>query len=212
MWRSCEYRCRDTGNSMNSPIRLALLLPALLWGSPASPQPSQMARVVPPAIITVGPGMDFAQPSDAARSARAGALIRIAAGTYSDCARWEANDLVIEGLGSGATITGAVCDDKGLFITRGRNITIRNITFLGARSGSHNGSGIRAEGAILTVENSRFIDNDDGILTADNPSSAITIKHSTFRGNGNCIEACAHGIYAGHIALLRVENSDFQEQ
>ena len=105
-----------------------------------------------------------------------------------------------------------LCDDKGLFVTQGRNITIRNITFLGARASTHNGSGIRADGAVLTVENSRFIDNDDGILAGDNPTSTIIVKDSTFRRNGNCIAACAHGIYANHIALLRVENSEFEEQ
>jgi hypothetical protein len=187
---------------------LALLLPVLLWGTPVQAQTSPQ----PGNVLTVGPGMAFALPSEAARAAKAGDLIKIAAGTYSDCARWDADDLTIEGQGDGATITGKACDDKGLFITRGRNITIRNITFLAARASSHNGSGIRAEGAVLTVENSRFLDNEDGILAGDNPLSTITVKNSLFKGNGNCIAACAHGIYIGHIALLRVENSQFEAQ
>src|SRR5437868_9536044 len=137
--------------------------------------------------------MAYALPILTARAARPGNLIRIAPGTYSDCARWDANDLVIEGTGQGATITGPVCDDKGLFLTRGRNITIRNIGFAGARATSHNGSGIRAEGEGLTVENSRFIDNDDGILAVNNPSATILIRNSFFKGNGNCIALCAHG-------------------
>jgi hypothetical protein len=195
---------------MHKSARLALLLPLCLCASPAGSQPAQSPA--PGNILEVGPGMAFALPSDAARAARAGDIIRIAAGTYSDCARWDADDLTIEGLGDGATITDKVCDDKGLFITRGRNITIRNITFLAARASSHNGSGIRAEGAVLLVENSRFLGNEDGILAGDNPSSSITIRNSIFKGNGNCIAACAHGIYANHIALLRVENSQFEEQ
>jgi len=185
---------------------VALLLPAVLWAcSPPRPQAE-------PGVLTVGPGMAYALPSQAAQAAKPGSVIRIAAGSYADCVRWNADDLVIEGTGSGAIITGTVCDDKGLFITQGRNITVRNITFVGARATSHNGSGIRAEGSILTVENSRFIDNDDGILAGDNPDSVITVKNSTFRRNGNCIALCAHGIYANHIALLRVENSEFEEQ
>jgi hypothetical protein len=189
---------------------IQLALPILLWGWPAQAQttsPPQSGNV-----LTVGPGMAFALPSEAARAARSGDTIRIASGTYSDCARWDADDLIIEGLGDGATITDKVCDDKGLFITRGRNITVRNITFHAAHATSHNGSGIRAEGAVLLVENSRFIDNEDGILAGDNPLSSITVRNSLFRGNGNCIAACAHGIYANHIALLRVENSQFEEQ
>lgn len=197
---------------MHKSVRLALFLPIFLWGcaSPAGPQAPQ--STAPGNILSVGPGMAFAVPSEAARAAKPGDIIRIAAGTYSDCARWDADDLIIEGLGDGATITDKVCDDKGLFITRGRNITIRNITFLAAHASTHNGSGIRAEGAVLLVENSRFIDNEDGILAGDNPLSSITVKNSLFKGNGNCIAACAHGIYANHIALLRVENSEFEEQ
>jgi hypothetical protein len=201
---------------MHKSTRPALLLPIFLWGcaapagSQTSPLPVQSAPMGN--VLTVGPGMAFALPSDAARAAKSGDTIRIAAGSYSDCARWDADDLTIEGLGDGATITDKVCDDKGLFITRGRNITIRNITFRAAHATSHNGSGIRAEGAVLLVENSRFLDNEDGILAGDNPSSSITVRNSIFKGNGNCIAACAHGIYANHIALLRVENSQFEEQ
>lgn len=184
----------------------ALVLPAALWAcSPSPPKPEL-------GVLTVGPGMAYALPSQAAQFAKPGNVIRIAEGRYADCVRWNADDLVIEATGSGATISGPVCDNKGLFVTRGRNITVRNITFVGARATTHNGSGIRADGPILTVENSRFIDNDDGILAGDNPESTIIVKNSTFRGNGNCIALCAHGIYANHIARLRVENSRFEEQ
>ena len=189
-----------------------LLLPIFLWSCalPAATSPAQPASQGN--VLTVGPGMAFALPSEAARAAKSGDTIKIVSGTYSDCARWDADDLIVEGLGTGATITDKVCDDKGLFITRGRNITIRNITFLAAHASSHNGASIRAEGAVLLVENSRFIDNEDGILAGDNPMSSITVRNSVFKGNGNCIAACAHGIYANHIALLRVEDSEFEEQ
>ena len=162
--------------------------------------------------LTVGPGKAFALPSDAARQAKSGDVIRIFPGRYVDCASWDADDLVIEGVGPGVTIADKVCNDKGLFITRGRNITVRNITFTAAHAANHNGSGIRAEGANLTVEASRFIADEDGILAGDNPGSTITVTNSYFSGNGNCIAACAHGIYANHIALLHVENSQFIEQ
>jgi hypothetical protein len=186
--------------------RYALLL-LLAWLC-AQPGMAQERR----GVLTVGPGKDFALPSAAAQAARAGNLIQIEPGTYADCARWDADNLVIEGTGPGVVITDKVCDDKGLFITRGRDIIIRNITFASAHATSHNGSGIRAEGPNLTVENSRFIDDEDGILAGNNADSAIVIRGSFFSGNGNCIAACAHGIYANHVALLRVENSEFVEQ
>ena len=163
-------------------------------------------------VLAVGPGKAFALPSEAARAAKSGAVIQIDPGTYSDCAIWDNDYLVIEGTGPGVVITGKVCNDKAHFITRGRDITIRGITFTGARATSHNGAGIRAEGANLTVENSRFLDDEDGILAADNGGSTIVIRNSYFSGNGNCIAACAHGIYINRVALLRVENSEFVAQ
>ena len=164
------------------------------------------------AELTVGQGKRYALPSEAASAAQPGDVIRIFPGTYSDCAGWDADGLVIEGVGSDVILAGKVCDGKGIFVTRGNGITIRNMTFMSASAPSHNGSGIRAEGANLTVEDSRFIDNEDGILTGADGASVITIRNSTFRGNGNCIAACAHGIYIGRIALLRVENSKFEAQ
>jgi hypothetical protein len=164
------------------------------------------------AVLTVGPGMSFSLPSDAARVSKPGDTIRIFPGTYVDCTSWEADGLIIEGVGPGVIITDKVCNDKGIFVTKGRDITVRNITLTAAHSSNHNGAGIRAEGVNLTVEGVRFIANEDGIPAADNPTSTITIKDSYFSGNGNCIAACAHGIYATHIALLHVENSEFIEQ
>jgi polygalacturonase len=163
-------------------------------------------------VLAVGPGKPFALPSEAALAAKAGDLIQIDPGTYTDCARWDADALVIEGTAPGVIIADKTCNDKGLFIIRGRDITIRNITFTAARSSAHNGSGIRAEGFNLTVENSRFIDDEDGILAADNDGSTIVIRNSYFSGNGNCIGLCAHGIYVNHVALLRIENSEFVAQ
>jgi len=164
------------------------------------------------AELSVGEGKTYALPSDAARAAGAGDVIRIFPGTYSDCTGWDAEGLVIEGVGPDVVLAGKVCDGKGIFVTRGTGITIRNITFMSAAVPDHNGAGIRVEGDNLTVEDSRFIGNENGILAGGNDASAIVIKNSIFRGNGNCIAACAHGIYIGRISLLRVENCTFQEQ
>jgi hypothetical protein len=163
-------------------------------------------------VLTVGPGKYYTLPSQAARDAHPGDTIRIFPGTYSDCARLDPDGLLIEGMGPDVVLAGKTCDDKGIFVTRGNGITIRNITFAAARVPAHNGAGIRVEGANLTVEDSRFIGNENGILAGGDAASALIIKNSIFRGNGTCIAACAHGIYAGHIALLRVENSTFEEQ
>jgi hypothetical protein len=164
--------------------------------------------------LEVGAGRPLDRPSAAAAIARDGDMIAIAPGRYLDCAIWSASHLTIFGTGPGVVITGETCDRKALFIIQGDNITVRNITFTGARSPWGNGAGIRAEGRLLTVENSRFIDNEDGILGANFPQDALIILDSTFIGNGGpgiCPNGgCpAHGVYAGRTALLRISGSKF---
>jgi pectate lyase len=163
-------------------------------------------------LLKVGPGEEFTRPSEAARAARSGDTVTIAPGTYVDCAVWpkRINGLTIEG--NGATIGDRSCAGKGIFVIAARNVVIRGITFRGARVRDHNGAGIRSEARNLTVEDSRFIDNENGILTNNLPLSTVTIRNSYFEGNGSCEAQCAHGIYANHVALLRIEGSEFVGQ
>lgn len=165
-------------------------------------------------VLKVGPGGKFAKPSEAAAVARTGDTIEIASGTYVDCAVWpgSAAVLTIESTGGMVVITGNSCENMALFVIRGDNVTVRGITFTGAAATRHNGAGIRAQGRNLTIQNSQFIDNEEGILAESNPKGRITVSDSVFKGNGNCIEACAHGIYVNQIAELRIERSRFVEQ
>jgi len=159
--------------------------------------------------LEVGPNRPFKLPSAAAAAAAAGDVIEIEPGEYFDCAVWSARGLTIEGRGAGVVITDKTCEGKALFITRGDDITIRNLTFARARVPDRNGAGIRVEGRNLTVERSRFIDNEDGILAGSASDSRILIANSDFIRNGVCDPDCAHGIYIGQVALLHVENSRF---
>ncbi|MBR0649030.1 hypothetical protein GXW78_05105 [Roseomonas terrae] len=161
-------------------------------------------------VLEVGPGRAFAQPSDAAAAAADGDIIRIAAGTYRNCAVWRSNRIVIEGENAATTIvTERSCQGKGIFIITGNDVTVRNLTLSGARVPDANGAGIRAEGAGLTVENLRFLGNENGILTGQERTAWLVVRDSEFIGNGSCERDCAHGIYAGNIGLLRVERSRF---
>jgi hypothetical protein len=184
----------------------ALIFIAVLAAIGAGAAPRAAARV-----IEVGPKRDFKLPSAAAAVARSGDIVRIDPGEYSDCAVWSADKLVIEGRGI-VVIRDKVCQDKAIFVTAGANIKVRGIEFAHARSSHKNGAGIRAEGANLVVENSRFTDNENGILSGPNLGSHILIRNSVFTGNGKCDPVCAHGIYIGTIGLLQVVNSTFLMQ
>ncbi len=161
--------------------------------------------------LMVGLNNQLKNPSDAAAVVKTGDTVLIEQGEYTDCAVWNANNLVIEGKGD-VVIRDRVCEDKAIFVTNGANITIRNITFSHARSSGKNGAGIRAMGANLTVEGSRFRDNENGILSGANPHSRIMIRNSAFTGNGKCDPDCAHGIYIGTVDSLQVVGCVFLQQ
>lgn len=162
------------------------------------------------AVLEVGPGLAFKAPSEAARAARPGDVVRIRAGEYFDCATWSADRLTIEGAEPGVVITDRTCGGKALFIVTGSDVTIRNLTLARARVPDENGAGIRAEGKGLTVEKTRFVNNEAGILAGDVPASEIRILDSEFVANGKCAARCAHALQVGRVALLQVQRSRFQ--
>jgi hypothetical protein len=153
------------------------------------------------ATLRVGPAQALHLPSDAAAIAHDGDTVTIEAGEYFDCAIWTADNLTIAGDGQGVVLTDRACEGKASFVTRGRGITVRDITFTRIRVFDRNGAGIRAEGRDLTVERARFVNNEIGILAADADGSSLAIRDCDFTDNGRA------DILAGNIALLRVERS-----
>jgi len=164
--------------------------------------------------LNAGPGKPYANPSAAVAAAGPGDTIIVAPGQYFDCAVLSQDHLTIEGKGdpAGVVLTDKTCQGKALLIATGRDITIRNLTLTRARVNDGNGTGIRAEGAgTLTVDHVVFINNQGGILTNDNPDMTLVVRNSQFIKDGMCNGFCSHGIYAGHIAELDVENSIFRQ-
>lgn len=162
--------------------------------------------------LRVGPGAPIATIAEAARRARDGDEVLIAPGHYRDCAVWTAARLRIAAAGPGAVeISGPVCQGKALFVIAGAAVTVEGITFRDARNAEGNGAGIRAEGDGLTIRRSRFLGNQNGILTiAALPGGVLTIEDSAFIGNGALVGECAHGIYAGRLALVSIRRTVFE--
>ena len=180
---------------------VAMVVIAMAAASPA------MART-----LEVGPGKPYAQPSAAIAAAHDGDRILIADGEYFDCAIVRQNGLTIEGTSQQHTVmTDKACQGKGLLVTEGSDITVRNLTLTRARVPDNNGAGIRAEGKGLTIDHVSFINNQDGILGNDRPDGTILIRDSMFLRNGSCDSGCAHAVYVGQLKLLRVERTTFRE-
>jgi hypothetical protein len=161
--------------------------------------------------LRVGPGLPLDTLAAAAARARDGDTIEILPGTYG-CAVWRASDILIRAVPGGEVeVTGPVCQGKGLFVVAGARVAIEGLTFRGARAEPGNGAGIRAEGASLTIRRSRFIDNENGILTANRTDATIEIEDSRFTANGALVRECAHGLYAGRIAQVSIRRTVFEE-
>ena len=163
------------------------------------------------ATLEVGPNATYKQPSEAIAAAVEGDVVNIAPGQYFDCAIVRQNALTIQGSGPGVVMTDKTCGGKALLVEQGNHIVIRNLTLQRARVPDGNGAGIRFEGGNLTVDNVKFINNQNGILGADSPDGTVRISNSEFLQNGVCERACAHGLYLGHMALVHIEHTRFFE-
>jgi hypothetical protein len=183
-------------------VRIILCLALLAMFAPAAGA----------AVLEAGAGKPFSTPSAAIARAKDGDTVRVAPGVYEDCATIKQSNLTLEGVGGEVTMRAKVCDDKAILVVKGSGVTIRGLTLADAKSVNANGAGIRAEGASLLVEHTQFRDNENGILGANDPKVSMRIVDSVFIGNGQCRPICAHGIYAGHSASLRVERSEFLRQ
>jgi hypothetical protein len=165
------------------------------------------------ATLNIGPGKRYAALSEAMKEAEPGDTLAIYPGQYFDCAFVSQPRLTIEGVGNAADVvlTDKTCGGKAILVVDQPNVTIRNLTLTRARVPDENGAGIRMEGGTLNVIGVRFINNQDGILTASGTNWTLNVTDSLFDHNGTCKRACAHGIYAGVIGLLRVRNSTFRD-
>jgi hypothetical protein len=106
-------------------------------------------------------------------------------------------------------LTDMTCQGKAILVIAGADVTVRHLTFARARVMDGNGAGIRAEGRGLTVEHSRFVNNQSAILSAPQPNAVIAVLDSVFERNGAAGEHCVATLDIGTAAGLRVERSRF---
>jgi Right handed beta helix region len=184
-----------------------LRVPLIALGCLAACSPGAAAKV-----LLVGPDRGLRLPSEAAAVAQDGDIVRFDPGEYVDCAIWRASGLVLEAPEGTAHVRDRACAGKAIWVIAGNDVTVDNITFSGARVPDQNGAGIRAEGKNLTVRNSRFYDNENGILAGTVEGSTILIEGSLFERNGKCAANCAHGVYVNQIERLKVVGSVFRAQ
>jgi len=188
--------------------QLAMFAAAVLASAPLFAQQGEAPFLVQET------GKSFWRLDDAVKSIGNGdGTIRIAPGTYRDCAIQEQGRVAFQAVQPGtAILDSATCEGKAALVLRGRASAVDGLVFRNMRVPDGNGAGIRLEKGSLTVLNSQFRDSEEGILSAEDRSGSVKIDRSTFSGLGRCDRglSCAHSVYIGKYGTLTITRSRFE--
>ena len=165
------------------------------------------------AVLTVGPSGQFTSITAAVAAAQSGDTIEVAAGTYTnDFPQGITKNLTLQGVGGMVHMVAMESPPNGKAIldvgAPGVTVTINDFEFSGTTVADGNGAGIRYEAGNLVLNNDYFHNNQDGLLSAADPSGSITINHCEFANNG-AGDGYTHNLYVGEVGTLTVENSYF---
>jgi len=189
-----------------TPVHRSVAL-ALVLAAPLSAQPSG----APYTVEETGRG--YARLQDAVAAIGNGdGTIRIAPGTYRDCAVQTGGRIAYAAITAGTVIfDGTSCEGKGGLVLRGAAAHVEGVVFQNFQVPDRNGSGIRLEKGNLTVVNTVFRNSEQGILTNNDRAATITIDRSTFSGLGGCPDGmCSHSTYVNDNARLIITRSRFE--
>lgn len=165
-------------------------------------------------ILRVGPGERFNRIADAAKMAKDGDIVEILPGEYrGDVTTWRQKKLLIRGVGERPVLIadGKIEQGKAIWVIANGDFLIDNIEFRGARAADDNGAGIRFERGRLEVLNSVFIDNQNGILTANFDDAELVIRDSLFAQAPRQEQSLPHLLYVGRIARFEISGSRFHQ-
>ncbi|MXP40437.1 right-handed parallel beta-helix repeat-containing protein [Altererythrobacter soli] len=170
-------------------------------------------RTAPFTVVETGRGFDRLQAAVDMIGEGKG-TIAIVAGRHKQCGVQSAGEIAYLAAEPGKAIfDGVACEGKAALVLRGRAAEVSGLVFQNIAVPDYNGAGIRLERGRLTVAQSWFRDSQQGILTGDDPGGQLVVDRSTFSRLGTCEGAggCAHSIYTGDYAQVRVTRSRFEE-
>ncbi len=162
----------------------------------------------PSRILTVGIGSAYQYQTlaSAVAASQSGDTIAVQAGTYANDFPGLVSNITIEGVGGMAHFvdTQRPPNQKAEFVTSG-TVTLKNIEVSGVTVADLNGAGVRYQGGDLTLQSVYFHDNQEGLLTINDPTGRITILDSEFADNGS--NGYAHNIYIDDVGTTVVDNT-----
>ena len=193
---------------------MPIMRPALVsWPTPVALAVAQTSEERTPRTIRVGKEYPVKTITAAARLARDGDTVEIAAGDYvgdTAVAVWTQGNLEIRGINGRPRLVaaGQAVEGKGIWVIRGGDIVVENIEFTGARVPDRNGAGIRLDRGKVTIRRCVFTDNENGMLVGNDPSTILEIEDSEFGDNG-AGDGQSHNLYVGTIQRFVVQGSYF---
>ncbi len=163
------------------------------------------------AILTVGTGQHYARIGDAVAASHDGDTLQVQAGTYLNDFATVNTKITIQGVGGMVHMlaTQPPPDGKAI-LTTNTDVTLDHLEFSGARVADMNGAGVRYQGGSLTITNSYFHDNQDGLLAGASATGSITIRSSEFAHNG-AGDGYSHNLYVGDVGSLLIDHSYFHD-
>ena len=159
--------------------------------------------------ISVGPHEKYRKIEDAVNAAKDGDTVTVQAGTYTESFT-VSKKLKLIGKGSVHIIAPKVIPNQKAVIVSRADLTLENIELSGAKVPDKNGAGVRQEKGNLTLTGCRLHNNENGILAGAVQDAELTVRKSEFYLNGHG-DGYSHGIYAGKIKKLTVEDSYFHD-
>ena len=160
--------------------------------------------------LTVGAGQTYTTIAAAVGAAQAGDTINVQSGTYTNDFLNINKSLTLNAVGGVVTLAATVSPPNGKAILdeggAGVAVSVNGFAFTGAAVSDMNGAGIRYEGGTLTVSNSHFFNNQDGILAASDPNGTIAITNSEFDHNG-AGDGFSHNMYINDVKSFTLTNS-----
>ena len=163
------------------------------------------------AILQVGAGLAYQHIADAVAAAKDGDVVQVQAGTYSNDFPRVVSSITLQAVGGVVNMVANIDPPNGKgIIDQYADLVVDGFAFFGAEVPDNNGAGIRSNNGSLTVRNSLFMNNQNGILAGADPAATIDIENSEFAHNG-AGDGYSHNIYVGAVKQFTVNNSYFHD-
>lgn len=181
------------------------------FATPKSLSAQNSAPAAANGVLQVGPQRQIKTIREASKLAQRGTTIEVDAGDYvGDVATWTQDDLRLRATGGRVRLlaNGASEGRKGIWVVRARGMVVEGFDFEGVVVPDHNGAGIRLDRGSLRVRDCRFLRNQMGLLTNNDPDTELDVENCEFAYNQRP-DGHNHNLYVGRIARLSVTGSYF---